>query len=753
MASTYYVDPQGGTESPPVEADNTINSKNDVLRRMAKQLIGSDEPSLSNELSAPYEVPQFPIEQLESKLLTVRKKSVGPSVANNLGDQEDFDFEDFIPQYQRVNISGEDITGVTTEDLHSASRLLQQAIEIRQRYMKTSAQSFSSDCEHFLREKGSVKLHPKLSVDKLSLLEHPVHAPKSGGDHWDCQFQEDLGYISDLQKGVFSVYKNKDDFEAKKPLDFPYPKLDVFVRDMQLMCALIADGPLKSFSYKRLTYLSSKHQLHVLLNEIRELSAQKAVPHRDFYNVRKVDTHIHAASSMNQKHLLRFIKKTLKTDGGEKVCMNGDKEMTLKEVFESMNLTAYDLTVDMLDVHADRNTFHRFDKFNAKYNPVGESRLREVFMKTDNHVGGRYFAKLIKEIFCDLEEFKYQNLELRLSVYGRSLDEWDKLAEWAIQNDVYSDNVRWLIQVPRLFDIYKSNKNVDNFQDIIQNLFQPLFEVTNNPASHPALHRFLQYVVGFDSVDDESKPENAMFDTDVPTPDRWRSGENPPYTYYIYYMFANMTVLNHFRSSRKMNTFVFRPHCGEAGPVQHLVSAFMMCESISHGLLLRKVPVLQYLYYLCQIGIAMSPLSNNSLFLNYNRSPFPDYLARGLNVSLSTDDPLQFHFTKEPLMEEYSIAAQIWKLSSCDLCELARNSVITSGFSHHVKQHWLGTNYTLEGVAGNEVSRTNVPNIRVAYRYETLMDELSNVFSSQINRRMFDIPEGSPRSDSSNTSR
>ena len=28
--------------------------------------------------------------------------------------------------------------------------------------------------------------------------------------------------------------------------------------------------------------------------------------------------------------------------------------MTLKEVFESLNLTAYDLTVDMLDVHAVR---------------------------------------------------------------------------------------------------------------------------------------------------------------------------------------------------------------------------------------------------------------------------------------------------------------------------------------------------------------------------------------------------------------
>lgn len=104
-------------------------------------------------------------------------------------------------------------------------------------------------------------------------------------------------------------------------------------------------------------------------------------------------------------------------------------------------------------------------------------------------------------------------------------------------------------------------------------------------------------------------------------------------------------ITRHFRE-RGLNTFVLRPHCGEAGPVQHLVCGFLMAENISHGLLLRKVPVLQYLYYLAQIGIAMSPLSNNSLFLNYHRNPLPEYLARGLCVSLSTDDPLQFHFTK-----------------------------------------------------------------------------------------------------------
>lgn len=39
------------------------------------------------------------------------------------------------------------------------------------------------------------------------------------------------------------------------------------------------------------------------------------------YNVtgvlRKVDTHIHAASCMNQKHLLRFIKRTLRAHADE----------------------------------------------------------------------------------------------------------------------------------------------------------------------------------------------------------------------------------------------------------------------------------------------------------------------------------------------------------------------------------------------------------------------------------------------------
>ena len=45
-------------------------------------------------------------------------------------------------------------------------------------------------------------------------------------------------------------------------------------------------------------------------------------------------------------------------------------------------------------MHA-HDTFHRFDRFNLKYNPAGQSRLREIFLKTDNHVKGRYLASSI----------------------------------------------------------------------------------------------------------------------------------------------------------------------------------------------------------------------------------------------------------------------------------------------------------------------------------------------------------------------
>lgn len=614
------------------------------------------------------------------------------------------------------------------EGLQHAAKHLTKALKLREKYMDASSQTFPSVTRRYIHRRHSV-----VEIRPIESVNHDIGPPQNKNPwHAKCNPPDNHDLILKMSEGIVKIFKKTNDDSEPQECKYDCPPVGEFIDDVKYMCYMITDGPLKSFCFRRLCYLSSKYQLYALLNEMRELAAQKAVSHRDFYNIRKVDTHVHAASCMNQKHLLRFIKKTLKSNKDDIVCKGDDGQpMTLEQVFQSLNISAYDLSVDMLDVHADRNTFHRFDKFNAKYNPIGESRLREIFLKTDNYIQGKYFGQILREVLFDLDESKYQNAELRLSIYGRNQHEWDNLAKWAINNNVYSDNLRWLIQVPRIYDIYWTNKMVENFQDILTNIFVPLFEATVRPSSHPELHIWLQYVSGFDSVDDESKHENPMFDLLTPTPDTWAEEENPPYNYYLYYMYANMTLLNQLRAERGLNKFVLRPHCGEAGNVHHLIGGFLLSQNISHGLLLRKVPVMQYLYYLAQIGIAMSPLSNNSLFLNYHRNPLPEFLCRGLVVSLSTDDPLQFHFTKEPLMEEYSIAAQVWKLSSCDMCELARNSVLMSDFTHEVKQHFIGANYLREGVAGNDIKRTNVPDIRVGYRYETLCNELKALIPSQ----------------------
>eukprot|EP00494_Astrolonche_serrata_P029020 UN29287 len=360
-------------------------------------------------------------------------------------------------------------------------------------------------------------------------------------------------------------------------------------------------------------------------------------------------------------------------------------------------------------MHGHRDTFERFDRFNSKYNPMGVSQLRTTFLKIDNYMKGRFLAEVTKEVFNDLEEGKYQFAEYRLSIYGRKQGEWDIVAKWICQWDLKSTNVRWLIQIPRIYHVYKAKGMIKNFEEMIENIFKDLFEVTIDPSSHPELHLFLHYVVGFDSVDDESRREERK-DKRYPKPKDWNRSSSPPYSYWSYYIWANLRTLNALRKRKGMNTFAYRPHSGEAGDINHLATTFCLAHSINHGIMLRTSPLLQYLYYVTQIGISVSPLSNNLLFLDYEKNPFPIFFQRGLNVTLSTDDPLMIHYTKDPLIEEYSVASQVWRLSSTDMCEISKNSVLQCGFEDRKKRHWISDNYKQMGEAGNDITRTNVPN-------------------------------------------
>ena len=112
-----------------------------------------------------------------------------------------------------------------------------------------------------------------------------------------------------------------------------------FFADMHRVLRYASLGPVKSFCHARLQLLEQRFSLHVMLNADKEFLAQKSAPHRDFYNVRKVDTHIHHSACMHQKHLLRFIKSKLRKEPDEVVIFRDGKYLTLREVFQSLKLT------------------------------------------------------------------------------------------------------------------------------------------------------------------------------------------------------------------------------------------------------------------------------------------------------------------------------------------------------------------------------------------------------------------------------
>ena len=155
----------------------------------------------------------------------------------------------------------------------------------------------------------------------------------------------------ELDEGsIYQIFEMTKPAQNANPM-IVVPNLREFYIDMDEVQNVSSDGPTKSFAFRQLDILEGRFHLYFLVNSYQETADCKKVPHRDFYNVRKVDTHVHHSACMNQKHLLRFIKSKMKKSPDEVVMFRDNKELTLKEVFESINLTAYDLSIDTLDMH------------------------------------------------------------------------------------------------------------------------------------------------------------------------------------------------------------------------------------------------------------------------------------------------------------------------------------------------------------------------------------------------------------------
>jgi AMP deaminase len=263
---------------------------------------------------------------------------------------------------------------VITAELASIYSNIQRVLDIRHKYIRVSLQKTGDNPKddpgwkiyppppepHWDHDKAATGQN---NMSDSAILEADDNTTtkrhrKPGQDIGSDFVMEDLLPLPDADEmtfrmdsqGVFQVYETSKSADIDSPI-LNIPKIREFYMDLEAVLDISSDGPSKSFAFRRLQYLEGKFNLYVLLNEYQEIADTKRVPHRDFYNVRKVDTHVHHSACMNQKHLLRFIKSKMKKSPDEPVLIRDGQLLTLKEVFESINLTAYDLSIDTLDMH------------------------------------------------------------------------------------------------------------------------------------------------------------------------------------------------------------------------------------------------------------------------------------------------------------------------------------------------------------------------------------------------------------------
>lgn len=261
-----------------------------------------------------------------------------------------------------------------TAELSAIYTNVQKVLDLRHKYIRLSLQRnfdnpkddpgwriYPPHPEPVWNDSSKERRNASSSMQNSAVLE-PSEPPKqprkmgtSIGEDFHLEDQLPVPGPSEMKfrldsNGVFQVYETAKSEELDTPI-VAIPTLREFYIDLDAILEISSDGPSKSFAFRRLQYLEGKFNLYYLLNEYQETADSKKVPHRDFYNVRKVDTHVHHSACMNQKHLLRFIKSKMKKSPDEIVLFRDGKNLTLKEVFESINLTAYDLSIDTLDMH------------------------------------------------------------------------------------------------------------------------------------------------------------------------------------------------------------------------------------------------------------------------------------------------------------------------------------------------------------------------------------------------------------------
>ncbi|EJS43158.1 YJL070C [Saccharomyces arboricola H-6] len=472
---------------------------------------------------------------------------------------------------------------------------------------------------------------------------------------------------------LFHLNRQKDTRESSLPSDFSregiqeeeyltnVPTFQEFRDDFSYVIELIQSHKFNEISHKRLSYLLDKFELFQYLNSKKEILANKNVPYRDFYNSRKVDRDLSLSGCISQRQLSEYIWEKINLEPDRIVYQNGEtsKKLTLRDIFQfgcssddqpiAIGLKLIDdefldwyKNVYLIDYHLTPDKVANLAGKEMRF-----YLLAKVFLEFDNFIEGEYLAEIfIKYVIHILEKSKYQlaQVSVNFQFYSKGENWYQKFSQWLLRWKLVSYNIRWNIQITRIFPkLFKENV-VSNFQEFLDFIFSPLFslekkEITDSPVDTNTigLQFFLSNVCSMDLVIKESDDYYWKEFTDMNCkPKFWTAqGDNPTVAYYMYYIYKNLSKLNFLRSENLQNTIILRNYCSPlfsrtsqfgvdlyfTDQVESLVCNLLLCN----GGLLQVEPlwdtasVIQYLFYLFQIPILAAPLSSVSI-LNSNNS-------------------------------------------------------------------------------------------------------------------------------------
>jgi adenosine deaminase len=131
-------------------------------------------------------------------------------------------------------------------------------------------------------------------------------------------------------------------------------------------------------------------------------------------------------------------------------------------------------------------------------------------------------------------------------------------------------------------------------------------------------------------------------------------------------------------------------HAGEEGPAAYVAEALdvLEVERIDHGNRCLDNPALVERLRARQIGLTLCPLSNLRLgnVKTMAEHPLPILLARGLLVTVNSDDPAYFGGY---VNENYRAVAEATGLTRVDIRQLAENSFTASFLDAADKARWI----------------------------------------------------------------